>query len=422
MHHEATSQNRGSTGANREPALGTMSIASLGRWSLVLTVAASLVSMMASEIDALVTSDGHGTHLAVDSVEIDLSHRFPPGYAPPTLDHDSVGKLEFHRPDFGDTFCSSALIVTPLGKAALTAAHCLANSSGTMISSDFSLAVLDRFGVEQTFTTNDPQNVFLHPNYNGLATHGYDLAIVFFDQPISIWVPAYTVADDLTPILFSMNRIVKFGFGRTGDGVNASTLDGLKRWGLNSYELYGLGEYGLTVSGGWNHLETQVTADFDNFTLFTNNFFNFYEHFAGYFMPPSHSLYLGGTMGWGNDEAFGNSGDSGGPNFLYDETQGWVIVAVNSYRYQTSPGTLGFPGTPDINRNVFSTFGEYEGDAVVTKGLVDQVLGLAPPPAMAKPFGFSSRGKVDEGGPLGPAHRRSGIGGGILEGAARSAN
>ncbi len=78
-------------------------------------------------------------------------------------------------------------------------------------------------------------------------------------------------------------------------------------------------------------------------------------------------------------------------------------MAVTSYRYQTDPGTLGIPGTPDVNPGARSTIGEYGGDALVTDSLVEQVLGLEPPPAMGKPFGIGRRGS--QGGPLGPERR-----------------
>ena len=355
-------------------------------------------------VQAVVTSDGFGTHLTVDGLKIDLSHRYPAGSAPPLLDHDSVGKLEFFRPDFGETSCSSAVIFTPLGKAALTAAHCLVPYGETEITaSDFTLSVLDSAGSWQSYSTNDPQNVFVHPNYDGYGTHGYDLAIVFFDQEIDLWVTAYSVAEDSTDILSAGKRIVKFGFGRTADGIANPVLDGLKRWGLNSYESRGLGEYGVPLDDGWNNTETQVTSDFDDTTVIDHNFFNFFENFNGTQIIPRIPSWGGGTTGWLDDEVFASNGDSGGPNFLYDPAQGWVIVAVTSYRYQTPPGILGYPGTPDINVNYWSTFGEYEGDAVVTESFVDQVLGLEPPPSIGKPFGGSRLGNLSEGGHLGPA-------------------
>jgi len=276
-----------------------------------------------------------------------------------------------------------------------------------MLATDFALTVLDSFGSQETYTTSNPNNVYVHPNYDGCATHGYDLAVVFFDQTISIFVPKYDVWDGSGPGPIDEDRhIIKFGFGQTGDGyVGGISLDGKKRWGLNSYERYGLGDTGAPTHCGWNNLETQLTHDFDDGSFIQHNLFNFYENFQGTLMMPSPSLYGGGTTGWGTDEVFGDNGDSGGPNFMLDEEQGrWVIVGVNSYRYSLPDDFWGYSGNSDIDpppSGAKSTFGEYEGDALVTEELVEQVLGLAPSPPIGKPFG-----PVDpsiQGGALGSA-------------------
>ncbi len=374
---------------------------------ILLGITIGLALGVSAPAFALITSDGSGTHVAENTVEIDLSHRFPPGTNVPFLDHDSVGQLIIDRPDAPPgAFCSSAIINTSDGPAALTAAHCLADGSGKIVATSLSLMVIDVHGTQTTFTTSNPQNLFVHPNFNGILTHGYDLALVFFDQPITFFVDKYNVrsgAGGPNPIN-DEGRVVKLGFGEFGDGdTGGQGVDGLKRWGLNSYEKNGLGEFGVPASGGWNNLETQMTCDFDNGTLITNNLFNFYLNFVGGLILPNHSFFGGGTLGWGNDEVFADSGDSGGPNFLYDPVlDDWIIVAVTSYRFEMPNNFGGFSGNSDINVGTFSTYGEYGGDAVVTDELIDQILGLAPSAPMNRPV-FPA-GPVSQGDPLGPAH------------------
>jgi hypothetical protein len=89
---------------------------------------------------------------------------------------------------------------------------------------------------------------------------------------------------------------------------------------------------------------------------------------------------------------------------MLDEEQGkWVIVAVNSYRYSLPDDFFGYTGNSDIAPppdGPNSTFGEYEGDALVTEDLIEQILGLASPPPIGKPFGPMD--PSIQGGALGP--------------------
>jgi len=142
------------------------------RWSPpALTLALAVVTLgmgAAPAALALVTSDGSGTHVTQPNVPIDLAHRFPT--PPPLLDHHSVGMLEIVRPDWqpGD-FCSTSLITTPLGPAALIAAHCVVNTAGQMLATDFTLTVWNSFGTQENYTTSNTSNVHVHPNYDGCA-------------------------------------------------------------------------------------------------------------------------------------------------------------------------------------------------------------------------------------------------------------
>ncbi len=324
---------------------------------------------------AIVTSDGYGTHVIENGVPLDLNGVLP--FGTPLLNHDTVARVEIARPDHGIIYCSSALINTPLGPGTLMAAHCIADDDGQLIATDLSV-FYDELGASREFTTSDSGNMFIHPNYDGTGWHGNDLAVVFWDQTITFFVqPKYDVWDreDLPFFL----PVVKVGFGLTGhgDGVEPLVDDGLKRWGLNRYEDFALSECGVLLPGGWQNIETQFTMDFDS-GLEIN------DVFSGYCYDGEYKRFY---LGFGPDEVIGASQDSGGPNFVYDEIiDEWVVGAVNSYVFRNAP-----PGvaSADVNEDPDFSWGEWEGDARVTVDLIDQVLGLAPPPVEmpSTPFG-----------------------------------
>ncbi|MCP3977617.1 MAG: trypsin-like serine protease, partial [bacterium] len=323
---------------------------------LSLLAVVMVIFVGAGGAPAIVTSDISGSHVLDDNVPLDVGSST--GWCDvevPDIDHDSVVQLRFFRPDYGDTFCSAALVNTPLGPGALSAAHCVADDTGQIVAEDFSFEVYDVFGTLHIFTTSDPDNVKVHPNYDGVAWHGYDLALVFVDQPLSVFFTKYDVWDS-GYLPGPLHSVVKMGFGRKGWGGDGNTeLDELKRWGLAHHEAFGLGDYGVPppAGGGWNNTDTQMTLDFDDGSLIVHNGFNFYGNFlpgGGIVMPTKfqNPCRRGGTIGYDYDEVMGSSGDSGGPNFAYDEFAGqWRIVAVNSYVFRIPENWGGFTGTSD---------------------------------------------------------------------------
>lgn len=364
---------------------------------------ALLVAYPLSPAQAIITSDADGTHVLQDDVPLNVAGLVGPPVSGPPLDHDSVGQLFFDHQTVGNgTFCSSALINTSQGPAALLAAHCIANGSGQVVASNFSMTLIDSFGSPVNLVSTDPSDVKIHPNYDGKAWHGYDLALVLLDGNFA-FLKKYSVYDG--SFLATGKPIIKLGFGRKGYGAVGQTgLDGEKRWGMNEYEAEGLGIFGveLPVSGGWANTNVQLTLDFDDGTFVDHNLFNFYGHFV---QPPGLEICNGvQSCGFFGNEVVGAPGDSGGPNFVLDPGTGeWVILAVNSYVFTVGPeGLNGTIGNSDINPAVGFTWGEYEGDALVTEDLIQQTLGLAPPPASSKPFGFSPGGTNVVGGALGP--------------------
>ena len=341
-----------------------------------LCFAAVTLGCMSSVALAIVTSDGFGTHVIQNGTPLDLDDILP--FNSPALNHDTVAQLRILRPDYGEILCSSALINTPLGPGTLAAAHCLADDHGQLIATDASV-FYEEFGIPIEYTTSDPQNMLIHPNYDGTGWHGYDIAVVFWDQPIGATVqPRYDLSNNEQPPLFL--PVVKMGFGWTGHGNGEQDLiqDDQKRWGLNRYEALALGDCGVPVPGGWNNTETQLSMDFDS-GLEENDVFSTYCYGEG----EVKTFYLG----FGPDEVLGAFNDSGGPNFVYDGNK-WVIGAVNSYVFRIPDGVLGVPESTDVNDDFDFSWGEYEGDARVTVDLVNQVLGLVPPTkSSGGPFG-----------------------------------
>lgn len=242
--------------------------------------------------------------------------------------------------------CTSALLWT--GNHVLTAAHCVTDSSGN-------ISVLDGAdGNSITFDTGsglvtrsfDSTDITVHPNYDGILTNGFDLAIITLDSAVDSSVTRYNINRDTNADLNVTH--VKAGYGTNGQGSTGATggFDGNRRAIQNEWESTGLGSLGV---GGINNNSTQLTFDFDN-GLAANDAFAFF--FGGGFSD----------TGLGNDEGNSAPGDSGGPTFIEDNGE-WVIAGVTSYGLRLSAGTL----TSDINAGTSpdSTFGEFSVDARV---------------------------------------------------------
>ncbi|MCH9647124.1 MAG: trypsin-like serine protease [Deltaproteobacteria bacterium] len=315
----------------------------------------------------------------------------------PAINPDGVVEIEVLRTDRSLT-CSAAVIHTPTGpqnRAVLTAAHCVDDPRVRQVSVE-----IDEQGLPTTYQTchgDAPgcvlsDQVLVHPSYVGVR-FGYDLALIYFESPMSGLATAYQVSDSSTQP-FGPGLFVKFGFGCSGyggDGVDDCDLnsyDHQKRWAVNRWDSLGLGNFGVEVDGTpFLNNHTQLVLDFDKFTQIDNNLFNFYQNTfdpATGYIEIDNQAY---SWGVGGGEGWGCAGDSGGPNFVFDlTTSTWVIRAVNSYVLRMDDDYPGFAGNSDFTAFSGScsgtgrdfSFGEFEGDALVTRSLLDQVLGLAP--------------------------------------------
>ncbi|MCH8046452.1 MAG: trypsin-like serine protease [Planctomycetes bacterium] len=275
-----------------------------------------------------VTSDGSGTHTTTLGSPVNLTGM------PAPLNIDGVADLIITRSD-GTFRCTGSLLSS--GQHVLTAAHCLTNSSGTLVTSQieatWELATGDVLVNSTAFT--------VHPGYNGdFFNVGNDLAIVEFTNPIDAAVPRYDIIDTVTTEIDVVS--VKVGYGRSGSGSQGDKLaSGTKRAVLNEYDS------DATPFGGTPGQANVLAYDFDSGDA-SNDGFAFHFGFDA-------------DTGYMDDEGGSAPGDSGGPTFLHNGSN-WVIGGVTSYGVKFGFG----PFTSDINKKLDSSWGEFGADTRVS--------------------------------------------------------
>ena len=167
----------------------------------------------------------------------------------------------------------------------------------------------------------------MNPSYSltGDIFAGHDVALLEFDEPVSLDVPRYELFDgSYDELAAPMN--IKIGYGSSGFGATGSTIPavlppsaGVKRAGLNIWEFKGLGDlivpFGITAI---TENDTQLTYDFDNGDTKdpANDAFDFFFGIT----DPS------GAGGFGSDEVMAALGDSGGPSFVEKIGGGFAIA------------------------------------------------------------------------------------------------
>lgn len=370
---------------------------------LVLSVA--LVASAPSQ--AIVTNHpAAGTaadpHLVDGPVQVDDLVAFP--FHRPSIPTDGIVELYIEKlstPQMSQ--CSGAVVDTAEGPAVLTAAHCIAFGSLRQVKTR-----LDVFGTPTVFETchvDDDKGcdidtyVLIHPQYRFDVFEGYDLALIYFTTPIpSFGTRRYAVADADLP-LDGWHSFVKFGYGCHGNGMigvdteDPSVFDHQLRWAMNSWDSDSLGSYGVTVGGEtFSNFHTQLTYDFDNGTVVDHNLYNFYGNtFDPKTAETVEYVTCFGPCGIQDAEGGSCSGDSGGPNFIYDEAAGrWVIRAVNSYALRMDDDWNGFHGNSDIDGPSSGAFGrnfsagEFGADALVTPQMLNEILNDPLSPAAIK--------------------------------------
>ena len=270
------------------------------------------------------------------------------------LDTDPTGGL--------GSRCSGSLLWT--GRHILTAAHCVTDASGNIdviFGADGNDATFDTAAGDVTLNIKNG-GVHPHPNYDGDALHGFDVAVLELESVAPSAVTRYDINRAFGTEIDTEH--VKVGYGRYGngsdghDGTNGG-FDGSRRAGKNEWEDDGLGgdpgtDFRTNIVTGITNNTTQLTFDFDSGDAANDAFFQAF--------PAYHSA----DLGFGTDEVNTAPGDSGGPTFiagtpLHSGTLAdYIIGGVTSYGLTFSEADF---DTDISGDQPDSSWGEFSVDA-----------------------------------------------------------
>jgi hypothetical protein len=234
------------------------------------------------------------------------------------------------------------------GRDVLTAAHVVTDNSGAIVPGNFTITF--QLPTVMTFTVPSTA-ITVNPGWNGVATHGSDLAIIALPTQAPAAASRY-------PLFTGNNEAGQTfnleGFGETGVGATGSTADGflntagVLRSGNNSFDgtdqIFAMPQANpvpasTPVPGAGFPANSALVYDFDD-GMAAHDSLGFYYGVVGLGVP---------------GESLAAHGDSGGPDFL-----GNAIAGVVSYGF-------GFPtNPPDILPGNNDSFGEVEVDTRVS--------------------------------------------------------
>lgn len=243
--------------------------------------------------------------------------------------------------------CTGSLLTG--GLHILTAAHCLTDQNGQLISSlvgnttaIFNLSNDPLF--DPSITPVDAEiavsEFFIFPGWTGAGINnegffrGDDIAVLKLAEPAPMGIEQYDIYRDRDEVSQIFTVV---GYGNTGTGAEGQdplSVDGRKRFGENRFDAL-IDIFPFEVIPG-----SQLLFDFDNGTA-ANDAFGF---FFGELYPDLIDTGLEPIR----REVNIAQGDSGGPSFL-----GNLIAGVTSYGY--SPGI----SPPDIDNELNFSFGEF---------------------------------------------------------------
>lgn len=255
----------------------------------------------------------------------------------PAAGYSGIAGLVIDRPE-GQSICTGSLINS---FQLITAAHCLADTSGNIVASSLQSVFFPEGGGTYVDTA---ASFLLHPDYSGAVFDDHDIAIINLGTEAPAGLDRYGLYFDNA--LGSGFEVV--GFGRRGQGDTGSTIDaGLRRRGFNVFEALGID---LLPFLGINTADNIYLFDFDN-GLAANDALGYWlgEQYAG----------LGLLYDLESNTA---PGDSGGPSFV-----GGRIAAVTSFglTFSASDPETGEIFSSDILAGLNSSFGEFAGSTSI---------------------------------------------------------
>lgn len=230
--------------------------------------------------------------------------------------------------------CTGTLLWT--GQDVLTAAHCVTAGSNVVTASSVYSGFMNPTG---GVTNIKSSAIYVNPAYNGglaaspngSAIDPNDVAIIHLSRPADSWMTGYYLYGG-DPI---GQTTIFAGYGLTGNGVTGGTVNTLfddvigtgepvRRLAVNEWDET-LSADGSTIYSGFG--TPILLSDFDDGTIGNNTLCNF---FGGSGNPAGLSQAELDNVcdpGYGIYEGMIDSGDSGGPGFIWDAAMGRFEVA-----------------------------------------------------------------------------------------------
>lgn len=275
-----------------------------------------VLSSVTVEGGAIVDGDAVDLVVTVDNPE---NHLVSPGTG-----FDGVAQMRVGLPGGKyENQCTSALLTT--GRHLLTAAHCVTDGSGAFNADGIRILFPDSNG-QIGYTERSAKHIFVHPEWNGDARRGNDLAIIELTTPAPSHADQYELYRDGNEIGSEFTLV---GYGHRGQGEKGSVPGsyGELRVGENSYDML------QSLTGYFSRRDSEqplLAYDFDNGSPANDAF--------GVNAGVKH-------VGLGDDEATAAKGDSGGPNFINGQ-----IAGVTSYGTHFR--------NADVDGDINSSYGE----------------------------------------------------------------
>ncbi len=245
----------------------------------------------------------------------DLLYRTPKG-----LGYDGVGSILVERTD-GNYLCSGALLDG--GRYMLTAAHCLADGNGQLITQKTTSYFFPPGTPNSTREIIASNEFYVHPLYTGEVIDAHDIAIIKLGT-----LPSYSVRAAAYNLYGGnpFGRVAELvGSGANGTGTTGSVANGGfeladRRRGNNRVDLSWTDPafFGFFGPGFFGNADpTGLVADFDN---------GLDQNDAACLIGGAFGTAQFCDLGLGENEVILGPGDSGGPLFINGR-----IAGVASY-------------------------------------------------------------------------------------------